>query len=154
MKSTFSFIITRPNGRAHRFKLSSIFAQSILIGGLLMVFIFCLSLAVNVKLIGHYQDTKTMTEEQEVQATVIQTLQGEVQSLRQMMEELIKKEEAIRQDLGKPKYRRLSQRRLIKKKTRKFARNYPKSEFDSYAINQLSNELDYLKKNTLVLEKK
>ena len=118
-----------------------------------MVFIFCLSLAVNVKLIGHYQDTKTMTEEQEVQATVIQTLQGEVQSLRQMMEELIKKEEAIRQDLGKPKYRRLSQRRLIKK-TRKFARNYPKSEFDSYAINQLSNELDYLKKNTLVLEKK
>ena len=103
MKSLMSFIITRPNGKAHRFSMSSLIFQGFMFGSVLLLVLFFLSLALNVKLFIHYSNTIDETREQEAQAEVIKTLQNEVDSLRNIVEELLKKEEEIRQDLGKPK---------------------------------------------------
>ena len=148
-----SFIITRPNGKAYRFSISSILVKvgvAVLILGLIL---FSVSVVMNVQLMEHYRATKHSTKEQETQAKVIQALKDEVESLRKMMEELIKKEEAIRQDLGKPKYRRLSFRRQIRKKERAFTRKYPKNDYDLFVTHQLANEIGYIKQNVLTIEK-
>ena len=154
MKSLMSFIITRPNGKAHRFSMSSLIFQGVMFGSVLLLVLFFLSLALNVKLFIHYSNTIDETREQEAQAEVIKTLQNEVDSLRNIVEELLKKEEEIRQDLGKPKYRRLSYRKRIQRKERQFVRNYPKDDYNVYATHQLANEIEYIRSNVIRIEKK
>jgi len=153
MKPSLSFIITRPNGRTFRFKLSVFLAKIIFGGSLFLVAVLITSMVANVKLMTHYHQTKHVAHEQEVQADVIRILTQEVESLRQLMEDLIKKEEAIRQDLGQPKYRRLSNRRKINRKATRFVNNYPKDKQDVFIIHKISSELDYLKRNLLVVER-
>jgi murein DD-endopeptidase MepM/ murein hydrolase activator NlpD len=153
MKPSLSFIITRPNGRAFRFKLSVFLAKLIFGGSLFFAALLFISIIANVKLGIHYQQTKHVAQEQDEQTDVIHVLKQEVESLRQLMEALIKKEEAIRQDLGTPKYRRLSNRRMINRKVNHFVRNYPNDTQDVFIMHKISNELDYLKKNVLVVEK-
>ena len=64
------------------------------------LFGFLTSVALNVKLGIHYSNTKQIVQDQEEQVKVIKTLTDEVQSLRQLVDDLIQKEEEIRQDLG------------------------------------------------------
>ena len=154
MRPLTSLIITRPTGRSRRFLVSTMLLNSMLVFFAAMCLLFFVSIGLNVRLFIHYQDTKHALNEQEMQAKVIQSLKNEVDSLKQMMEDLIEKEEAIRQDLGKPKYRRLSQRRLIKKKKRQFARQYPPRQYDVFVTHQLTNEVQYIKDNVLTIEKK
>ena len=153
MKPFLSFIITRPNGRAFRFNLSRVFWLSSAVTLVIMVIILIVSLMLNVKLMVHYQQTKQITTDQEAQSRIIQALKQDVEALRQLTEELIKKEEAIRQDLGHPKYRPLANRQLIRKKTRLFTRDYPNNAHETFIVHQMARELDYIKKNLLAIEK-
>ncbi len=154
MKSLMSFIITRPNGRAHRFSMAPMLFNGVVSALGVVLILFVVSVGFNVKLFLHYNKTIDQTNAQEKQAEVIKTLQDEVDSLRNMVEELLKKEEEIRQDLGRPKYRRLSYRRQIRRKERAFTRQYPKDEFDVFITHQLANEVMYLRTNIISLEKK
>ena len=90
MKPSLSFIITRPNGRAFRFKLSVLLAKLIIGGSLFLVVLLFISMLANVKLLTHYQQTKHVAQEQDEQTDVIRVLKQEVESLRQLMEDLIK----------------------------------------------------------------
>ena len=71
------------------------------------------------------------------------------------MEELIRKEEEIRQDLGRPKYRKLSYRRRIRRKERQFLRQYP-SQFEGQALDvfNISSQMSYLKGHVVTMERK
>ena len=89
-----------------------------------------------------------------MQAVIIESLKDEVESLRKMVQELIKKEEEIRQDLGKPKYRRLSSRRTIRYKERQFNNKYPPDHHEQFVTHQLADELDYIKTHVLTIEKR
>ena len=154
MRPVTSLIITRPTGQSRRFLMSTMLLNSMLIFFVVVFLLFFVSVAINIRLFVHYQDTKHALSEQEMQAKVIQALKSEVDSLKKIMEDLIEKEEAIRQDLGKPKYRRLSQRRLIRKKKRQFIRSYPMQDYNVFVTHQLTNEVQYIKENTLMIEKK
>ena len=154
MKSLMSFIITRPNGRAHRFSMAPMLFNGVVVALTAVFLLFIVSVGFNVKLFIHYNKTIDATNDQETQAEVIKTLQDEVDSLRNLVEELLKKEEEIRQDLGKPKYRRLSYRKMIRRKERAFVRNYPKDEFDVFITHQLASEITYIRQNVIDIEKK
>ena len=154
MRSIYSFIITQSGGQSRRFNASSFTVKLLIALCLMLITGFMVSVALNVKLGIHYSNTKQVVEDQEEQVKVIQTLTDEVQSLRQLVDELIKKEEEIRQDLGKPRYRKLSNRRRIRSKQRQFDRNYPKNDQPMFVTHQLSSEVEFLKKNILGLEKR
>ena len=153
MRSIYSFIITQSGGQSRRFNASSLVVKGLIALCLIVFFGFLTSVALNVKLGIHYSNTKQIVQDQEEQVKVIKTLTDEVQSLRQLVDDLIQKEEEIRQDLGKPKYRKLSNRRRIRSKRRQFDRNYPKNNQPLFVTHQLSREVEFLKKNVLTLEK-
>ncbi len=112
------------------------------------------SALVNVKLFHYYSSTKKMNANNQAQQVVVERLKNEVDALRSMMEELILKEEKIRQDLGQPKQRRLSQRRLLKKKQHQFSAAYPPNHYESFATHQLTSELNYMKGHALAIEQR
>ena len=103
---------------------------------------------------NYYSDTHSGKVENDIQTEVIRNLEYELNSLRKIVEDLIKKEEEIRQDLGEPKYRKLSKRRLIKQKQQSFTRGYPESYSDASATHQLVHELSYLKGTILDIERR
>lgn len=154
MRSIYSFIITQSGGQSRRFNASSLVVKGLIALCGIVFFGFLTSVALNVKLGIHYSNTKQIVQDQEEQVKVIKTLTDELQSLRQLVDDLIQKEEEIRQDLGKPKYRKLSNRRRIRSKRRQFDRNYPKNNQPLFVTHQLSREVEFLKKNVLTLEKR
>lgn len=154
MGSKFSFIVASSVGKSYRFSIHRWQLVS-LIGFFCFLILFStFSLFSNYYLFDHYLSTKEYKDTQEVQVEVIQRLKDEVHSLRNMVETLIKKEEEIRQDLGKPKYRKLSKRRLIRNKARQFSKHYPTNDNDRFFVHQLAHELGYLKENIIRMEKK
>jgi len=153
MKRDLSFLITRSNGKPFNFKLSTFSFRVGFIALLVLIIMFISSIFINVFLLNHYNESKNQVIQSKEQQEVIEVLYNEVESLKKMMEELIQKEEEIRQDLGRPKYRKLSKRRLINRKKRSFNNGYPDNDFllDTYA---LSGQLMYLKDEVIKLEKK
>ena len=100
MRSIYSFIITQSGGQSRRFNASSLVVKGLIALCGIVFFGFLTSVALNVKLGIHYSNTKQIVQDQEEQVKVIKTLTDEVQSLRQLVDDLIQKEEEIRQDLG------------------------------------------------------
>ena len=152
MKRDLSFLISRSNGKPFNFKLSLLSFRFAITGLVALLILFFVSLAVNVFLLNHYQASKHQVTHSKEQQEVIEVLYNEVESLKKMMEELIQKEEEIRQDLGRPKYRKLSNRRRINRKKDLFNKGYPDDSFllDTYA---LSGQLMYLKDQVVKIEK-
>ena len=155
MGSKFSFIVASSVGKSYRFSIHRWQLVS-LIGFFCFLILFStFSLFSNYYLFDHYLSTKEYKDTQEVQVEVIQRLKDEVHSLRNMVETLIKKEEEIRQDLGRPKYRKLSYRRRIRRKERQFLRHYP-SQFEGQAMDvfNVSSQMSYLKGHVVTMERK
>jgi murein DD-endopeptidase MepM/ murein hydrolase activator NlpD len=148
-----SVLVTRFNGRAWRVNLSRgvFWITSIATGALLLVFI--ISMVMNVILYRHYRATANVKDQMDTQSSVIQALEDDVQSLKKIMENLIKKDAELRQDLGRPKYRKQAQRRQINGATHRFLKGYPVSSTDFSKVHSLATQLNYLKINALTLEK-
>jgi murein DD-endopeptidase MepM/ murein hydrolase activator NlpD len=133
--------------RSASLKMAMMVGVALLVGGMLSLFL-------NVRLYYFYKTNKQMSQVQQSQHLVIDRLEREMDALRSMIEELMLKEEKIRQDLGHPKTRPLSQRRSLKKKQQQFNAAYPSSRFAAYSTHQLTNELSYLKQHALVIEQR
>jgi murein DD-endopeptidase MepM/ murein hydrolase activator NlpD len=149
-----SIIITKAQGKAWRFSMPSRMMRLIGMGMLFLVVFFVISVGMNLKLLIHYRQTKQALTDQKMQTKVIQTLQTEVDSLRKIMQDLIQKEEAIRQDLGRPKFRKMSDRRRIQLQKNRFNNEYPLQDYNVFVTHQLTNEIEYIKANTVAIEKK
>jgi murein DD-endopeptidase MepM/ murein hydrolase activator NlpD len=154
MNDNVSIIVTRPSGRPLQYSLRYKVLKLLCVFGVILMALLVVSLGANFVLARHYVNTNQYTDTQASQSKVIQSLQDEVQSLRDLVQDLIKKEEEIRQDLGKPRYRKLSKRRRIQRKVRAFSRKYPQPVNDVADTHQISHELHYIKSNVLSLEKK
>ncbi|MEK9726734.1 MAG: M23 family metallopeptidase [Candidatus Margulisiibacteriota bacterium] len=155
MKSNITVIMTRAKGRPWNISISVMSFRILLILFTLFFMIGSASLFFNFKMIPNYLNSQGNDTYSKEQQEVINTLSDEVQSLRKMMEELIRKEEEIRQDLGRPKYRKLSLRRLIRSKERQFARQYPDhKDAQSLGLYELSSQMSFLKNHVVMMEKK
>lgn len=153
MDRLYTFICCNNAGKSFRFKLSQ-FSFNILVGICLISFIgLFVSLGFNAYLINFHVKSKNFVDKQELQAEVVKKLSSEIVSLRYIAEDLVEKEEALRQDLGRPKYRSLKKKKNIRFKVNNFNKKYPLKDQSIFVIHQLSNELDYLRKNLLVLER-
>ena len=154
MGSNFSFIVSAPKGKSYHFLLKKWQIISIC---LVFVFTTIASILLTIStyfFLDHYTATKDFKASQDVQVNVIERLQDEIFSLRNLIETLIKKEEEIRQDLGTPKYRKLSQRKLVNNRVLAFSKTYPKKSNEQFFEHQFSQELDYIKNHVIQLEKK
>lgn len=153
MNRLYSFICCTSSGKSIRFKLSQTLVYSI-VASLLVCFVgLFFSVGLNVYLFNFHAKSKNYVNEQELQAQVVSKLSSEILSLRYITEDLVEKEAALRQDLGRPKYRSLSKKKNIKRKLKAFKTQYPSDDQNTYVIHQLSNQIDYIKGNVLKLEK-
>lgn len=115
----------------------------------MLLLIFLASITLNGILFVQLDGKNNQQHKQDQES--IELLQIEINALRSMVEQLIQKEEAIRQDLGRPKYRKLSKKRLIKQKLGGFTESYPNN---TPSIHQFGYELAYLKQHVISMEKK
>ncbi len=154
MLDMYSIFVSRTGGKT---KQLSIKRNHFI--GLLCVFFVIIIMAIASIFFGHfyvknYQYLHDKNMHIDNHENVLQNLEFEINSLRKMVELLIQKEEKIRQDLGEPKYRKLSKRRLIKYKHREFLEAYPETISDEHAVFKLSYDLAYIKTFVLELESK
>jgi murein DD-endopeptidase MepM/ murein hydrolase activator NlpD len=154
MNDKVSIIVTRPSGSPLQYSLRYMMLKLLCVFGVILMALLVVSLGANIVLARHYVKTNQYTNAQESQYKVIQSLQDEVKSLKDLVEDLVEKEEEIRQDLGRPKYRRLSKRRRIQRKVRSFSKKYPESTNDTFVTHKLSHELHYMKSHVLNIEKR
>ena len=153
MSKDYSFICCSSSGRSFRLKLNQLSVW--LLSGLSIIAIvgLVISVSFNIYLYKYHSQSKDVVQEQELQSEVISTLQSEILSLRSITEDLVKKEEALRQDLGQPKYRSLVKKKRIRRKVSYFLRHYPNQNLNLFVTHQLSNEINYIKENVLQLER-
>ena len=154
MKTKYSLIICSELGKSFRFKFSRSFAYFISFVGFISFLLLLISIAINVYFFEFHSRSKKYVNDQDNQKEVIQKLQSEIISLRYMAVDLVEKEERIRQDLGRPKYRSLVKKKRIRSKVRTFNKQYPIIDnVSNVPIHQISSEMNYLRKYLLDIER-
>jgi murein DD-endopeptidase MepM/ murein hydrolase activator NlpD len=129
----------------------------VIVGICLMIGLLAGLIGGGVALMSH-KKSPSSTNVVDQHEAVIRQLSDDVQSLRLLIEELIKKEEALRQDLGTPIQRTRSQRRELDRALRAFAAGYPSTMVDgaggtNHYITDLANQVAYITKEVLTIEK-
>lgn len=143
----YSIIVCSPKGSTRTIQLSQAWAVASVVVCSLLGLVLVVSIAINVGVFVQF-DTKSNQQYVHDQQS-IELLQSDINALRNMVEQLLQKEEAIRQDLGHPKYRKLSKRRLIKQRVNRFNEMYPSNPS---SIHQFGHELSYIKEAVLRME--
>ena len=145
--------ISRLGGGTHRIQMSRIQYYTMIAAIIGVVLTCVVSVAVNVVWVSDIRDYHNHRDQQHAQRELIDTLKDDVQSLRTMMQRFIEKEAEIREDLGRPKRRSLSQLRRIQNKRRQFDRGYPTVGVDTDGGHELSAQISYMNTHILRLEK-
>ena len=147
-------IFCSESGKSLRFKFSRSTGFLISFITSISLFVLILSIGLNVYFFEFHSKSKKYVDNQDSQNEVIQKLQSEILSLRYMATDLVEKEEMIRQDLGRPKYRSLVKKKNIRTKISSFNKGYPlKEDSLNSSTHQISNQMNYLKKHLLSIER-